>query len=44
MWSEPITEPPTMGATELWEIYNFTEDAADTQSALIPAAHQSPRS
>ena len=23
----PITENPALGATEVWEIYNFTEDA-----------------
>ncbi len=27
MWMEPITENPALGATEVWEIYNFTEDA-----------------
>ncbi len=27
MWSEPITENPAVGATEVWELYNFTEDA-----------------
>jgi FtsP/CotA-like multicopper oxidase with cupredoxin domain len=26
-WGDPITENPDVGATELWEIYNFTEDA-----------------
>ncbi len=26
-WMEPITENPAIGATEIWEIYNFTEDA-----------------
>jgi spore coat protein A len=26
MWVEPITENPTVGATELWEIYNATVD------------------
>jgi FtsP/CotA-like multicopper oxidase with cupredoxin domain len=27
MWSEPISENPTVGATEVWEFYNFTADA-----------------
>ncbi len=27
MWSEAITENPAVGATEVWEFYNFTEDA-----------------
>jgi FtsP/CotA-like multicopper oxidase with cupredoxin domain len=27
MWSEPITENPAVGATEVWEFYNFTADA-----------------
>ena len=26
-WSDPVTENPTVGATELWEIYNTTADA-----------------
>jgi spore coat protein A, manganese oxidase len=26
-WDDPITENPAVGATELWELYNFTEDA-----------------
>jgi bilirubin oxidase len=26
-WMNPITENPNLGATEVWEIYNFTEDA-----------------
>jgi spore coat protein A len=26
-WSDPITENPQVGATEVWEIYNFTVDA-----------------
>ncbi len=26
-WMEPITENPALGATEIWEIYDFTEDA-----------------
>ncbi len=27
LWSDLITENPVLGATEVWEIYNFTEDA-----------------
>ena len=27
LWSDPITENPALGATETWEIYNFTVDA-----------------
>jgi hypothetical protein len=27
MWMEPVTENPAVGATGVWEIYNFTADA-----------------
>ena len=27
MWSEPISENPDVGDTEVWEFYNFTADA-----------------
>ena len=27
MWSDPITENPSAGDTEVWEFYNFTADA-----------------
>jgi FtsP/CotA-like multicopper oxidase with cupredoxin domain len=27
MWSDPVTENPVVGATEVWEFYNFTADA-----------------
>jgi spore coat protein A len=27
MWSDPITENPKVGDTEVWEFYNFTVDA-----------------
>ena len=27
MWSDPISENPGVGDTEVWEFYNFTEDA-----------------
>jgi spore coat protein A len=26
-WDEPVTETPALGATEIWEIHNFTADA-----------------
>ncbi len=26
-WDDPISEHPALGATETWELYNFTEDA-----------------
>jgi bilirubin oxidase len=26
-WDAPITETPVLGATEVWEMHNFTEDA-----------------
>jgi spore coat protein A, manganese oxidase len=26
-WDDPITEDPALGSTEIWELYNFTEDA-----------------
>ena len=26
-WDEPITENPALGATEIWELHNFTADA-----------------
>jgi spore coat protein A, manganese oxidase len=26
-WHDPISENPAVGATEVWEMYNFTEDA-----------------
>jgi spore coat protein A len=27
LWSDDITENPALGATEIWEMHNFTEDA-----------------
>ncbi|NJK31590.1 MAG: multicopper oxidase domain-containing protein [Deltaproteobacteria bacterium] len=27
VWGEPLSENPALGATEVWEIYNFTMDA-----------------
>jgi bilirubin oxidase len=26
-WEDPVTENPRLGATEIWEFHNFTEDA-----------------
>ncbi|AUX35394.1 MULTISPECIES: multicopper oxidase family protein [Sorangium] len=26
-WDHPITETPAVGSTEIWELYNFTEEA-----------------
>ncbi|MHC4586286.1 MAG: multicopper oxidase family protein [Planctomycetota bacterium] len=34
-WSDPITEDPTAGDTEIWEIHNFTEDAHPIHVHLI---------
>lgn len=27
LWMEPVSENPALGATEVWELYNVTEDA-----------------
>ena len=35
LWLDPITENPALGATETWEIYNFTEDAHPIHIHLI---------
>jgi spore coat protein A len=34
-WSDAITENPAIGATEVWEIYNFTEDAHPIHIHLV---------
>ena len=34
-WSDPITENPAVGATEVWEMRNFTEDAHPIHIHLI---------
>lgn len=34
-WSDPITETPDLGTTEVWEIYNFTEDAHPIHLHLV---------
>jgi bilirubin oxidase len=35
MWMEPPTETPATGATEVWELYNFTEDAHPIHLHLV---------
>jgi len=34
-WSAPVTENPALGATETWEIYNFTADAHPIHLHLV---------
>jgi spore coat protein A len=34
-WSQPITETPMLGDTEMWEIYNLTEDAHPIHLHLV---------
>jgi FtsP/CotA-like multicopper oxidase with cupredoxin domain len=35
LWSDPITENPAVGATETWEIHNFTADAHPIHIHLV---------
>jgi len=35
LWMDDITENPALGATEIWEIHNFTEDAHPIHIHLI---------
>jgi spore coat protein A len=35
LWSDPITENPPVGAVQMWEIYNFTEDAHPIHVHLV---------
>ena len=35
MWMDPITENPALGATEVWEMYNFTADAHPIHLHLV---------
>lgn len=35
LWSDPITENPAVGATEVWEMRNFTEDAHPIHVHLV---------
>ncbi len=34
-WMDPVTENPGSGTTEIWEIYNFTEDAHPIHMHLV---------
>jgi bilirubin oxidase len=34
-WGAPISEAPARGATEVWELYNFTEDAHPVHLHLV---------
>jgi FtsP/CotA-like multicopper oxidase with cupredoxin domain len=34
-WMDPVSENPALGATELWEIYNFTADAHPIHVHLV---------
>ena len=34
-WSDPVTENPSRGATEIWELHNFTEDAHPIHIHLV---------
>jgi spore coat protein A len=35
LWADPITENPAVGATEVWEMRNFTEDAHPIHVHLV---------
>lgn len=35
LWDDPVTENPALGAVELWEIYNLTEDAHPIHLHLV---------
>ncbi|MEW6569793.1 MAG: multicopper oxidase domain-containing protein [Nitrospirota bacterium] len=35
LWGDVITENPTLGAIETWEMYNFTEDAHPIHIHLV---------
>jgi bilirubin oxidase len=35
LWADPITENPILGSTEIWEIFNFTEDAHPIHLHLV---------
>jgi bilirubin oxidase len=34
-WGDPVTENPARGATEIWELHNFTEDAHPIHIHLV---------
>jgi len=36
-WTDPVTENPAVGATEVWEIYNTTADAHPCTSTKLPS-------
>lgn len=36
MWSDPLTETPAVGATEVWEIHNLTMDAHPIHVHEVP--------
>jgi FtsP/CotA-like multicopper oxidase with cupredoxin domain len=35
LWADQVTENPSVGDTEIWEIYNFTEDAHPIHIHLV---------
>ncbi len=35
LWSDPLTENPAVGATEIWELHNLTEDAHPIHVHLV---------
>lgn len=35
MWEQPITEAPKLGDTEVWEVFNYTEDAHPVHLHLV---------
>ena len=35
MWMDGVTETPALGSTEMWELYNFTEDAHPIHVHLV---------
>jgi len=35
LWMDPISENPALGATEMWELHNFTEDAHPIHIHLV---------
>jgi bilirubin oxidase len=37
-WDDPVTETPDLGATEIWELHNFTEDAHPIHLHLVQFA------
>lgn len=35
LWSDPLTQNPALGTTEMWELHNFTEDAHPIHVHLV---------